>query len=69
MADRVKWEYQAVRADGELIAALQPLGEAGWELVTLLPQPDGVAILILKRPKALIEVASALPPALLKVLP
>jgi hypothetical protein len=58
--ERPKWEYLAVRSDGELLSALRPLGDEGWELITILPSPDEKpgGILLLKRQKSLIEPAS-----------
>lgn len=52
---RVKMEVQLVKVEGELSSALTGLGEAGWQIVQLLPQPDGSLVALVQRRKLLIE--------------
>lgn len=62
MSERVQWEYQARKAEGDLLSALRVLGDDGWELVMLMQHPVEGPLMICKRPKSLIEVVSTLPP-------
>lgn len=59
MEDRVAWEYRVetlgswIRSpkDPELAAALNGLGEEGWECVSALPREGSQAVtMILRRP-------------------
>ena len=54
---RTLWEYALAAMTGNLTEACNTTGADGWEVVQLLPQPDGALHALLKRPKLLIEPA------------
>jgi hypothetical protein len=53
IAKRQSWEYHSVAAGAEqdLAAALNGLGNDGWEAVGVTSQPGGKMTILLKRPK------------------
>ena len=64
MADeekRPKMQIELRSVTGDLGVALAGLGEEGWQLVQLLPQPNGGMAVVVQRRKLLIETATSLP--------
>jgi hypothetical protein len=50
---RQSWEYRSVSTaiDSDVAAALNGLGNDGWEAVGLTAQPGGKVVVLLKRPR------------------
>ena len=51
---RPKVEITLKGLEGELLSALQRLGDEGWNVTQLLPQPDGKMLALVQRRKLLI---------------
>jgi hypothetical protein len=53
MSARQSWEYRSVSTaiDSDVAAALNGLGNEGWEAVGLTAQPGGKVVVLLKRPR------------------
>jgi hypothetical protein len=53
VAARQSWEYRSVSTaiDSDVAAALNGLGNDGWEAVGLTAQPGGKVVVLLKRPR------------------
>ena len=63
MADdlRPPFEMKLAKVEGDLLSALAGWGADGWQIVQLLPQPDGNITALMQRRKLLIETARTIP--------
>ena len=58
---RPKFEISLRAVEGDLLSTLAGWGADGWQIVQLLPQPDGKITAVLQRRKLLIETATTIP--------
>ncbi len=65
---RPKLETGLVAVEGDLLSALTALGDDGWSIIQLLPQPDGKVMVLSQRPRlAVITDLTGTPPNILGV--
>lgn len=58
----VRWEFQAMLfAGADPIAAMNKMGDKGWEPIQMLGQTEKGPLWLCKRRKRLVQVASSMP--------